>query len=189
MNGETTAELQAELSALRRDVDKLIAIQKIKDLKYRYFDIIDHFRYGQIGEVFTRDARAIMGPYGVLEGRDALVEFFDERVFPSFDLILHGGHNPRIELTSDTSARATWMYEAYQITSERPPGSVWLCGLYEDEYAVEDGAWRISSLRGAYYFNTAIETPFVRERFSPYPPGAPDLPDAFRILRPPPPTR
>jgi hypothetical protein len=183
MGSDTLEQLRDEVRSLSNEVYRLAALEKIKGLKYRYFDIIDHFKHGEIGEVFTRDARAVMGPYGALEGRDALVKFFDEVVFPSFDLILHGGHNPRIQLTSDRTARGTWMYETYQLTRENPPGSVWLCGLYKDEYAIEDGEWKISSLSGSYYFNTAITTPFSQERFSPYPPGAPGLPDEFRIVR------
>ncbi|MFA5617873.1 MAG: nuclear transport factor 2 family protein [Sphingomonadaceae bacterium] len=184
MNEVDIGTIYNELSGLKKEVYLLTSLQKILDLKYKYFHLIDHFQYGRMGEVFTKDAYAVMGPYGALNGRDELVEFFDEKVFPFFDIILHGGHNPQIQMTSDTTAKGTWMYEVYELTRENPPGSVWLCGLYQDEYRIEDGEWKISKLSGSYYFNTALETPFSRERFSPYPPGAPDLPNEFRILRP-----
>jgi len=172
------------ISDLEQQVKRLTDLQEIHQLKYRYFYIIDHFRSGEIGDVFTRDGTATMGPYGALDGRDELNRFFDERVFPHFELILHAGHHPMIEFTSDTTARGTWMYEVYEITRESSPKGIWLCGLYQDEYRIEDGKWLISSLSGSYYFNnTSRDVPWVHERFSAYPPGAPDLPAEFRIFR------
>lgn len=183
MNESVLKDMQNQITDLQKEVRYLSNIQQIHDLKYKYFHLIDHFQYGRMGEVFTEDAYAVMTSYGALNGRDELTTFFDNDVFPYFDVILHGGHNPQIELTSETTARGTWMYEVYEITREEKPNSVWLTGLYRDEYRLENGQWLISKLEGGYYFNTAIPTQFVQERFSPFPPGAPGLPEEFRIQR------
>lgn len=171
-----------KIEELERRLYKLECMNEIHALKYRYFDIVDHFRKGQIGDVFTKEGVASLTTMGHYTGRAAITEFFDNNFYPAMDLVLHMGHNPRIELTSDATARGTWMYEVYIITKGPDSAGVWLTGLYKDEYALEDGRWLISYLSGGYYFNTTGDMPWVRERFSPYPPGTPPLPEEFRIV-------
>lgn len=178
--GSDLATLSDTVKTLEKRVQSLESLQAIHDLKYKYFDIIDHFRTGQIGNVFTRDGTASLTTMGEYKGRDAINKFFDEQFFPHFDLCLHMGHNPRITLTSETTARGTWMYEVYILTQGK---AVWLTGLYKDEYVIEDGEWLISYLSGAYYFNTTGGVPWERDRFAPYPPGTPPLPEEYRILK------
>jgi len=177
------AAMAKDIDFLKSELDKLKSLQEIRDLKYRYYHIIDHFLYDSMGEVFTEDASATMGPYGLIEGRESLDKFFNEEVYPNFDMILHGAHNPQIVLTSESTARGTWMYEVFQMTSESTPTGVWLCGLYRDEYVRVDGQWKIKYLEGSYYFNTNGETPWLRDRYSAYPPGAPGLPREFRLMK------
>ena len=58
---------------------------------------------------------------------------------------VHHGHNPVIELTSDTTARGTWAMEDRLWWSEGGREE-WLHGFghYHEEYRREDGRWLIS---------------------------------------------
>ena len=135
-----------------------------------------------IGDVFTKNGVASLTTMGEYTGRRDITNFFDNSFYPAMDLVLHMGHNPRIQLTSDTTARASFMYEVYILTKGSTVG-VWLGGLYKDEYEVEDGRWLIKSLSGGYYFNTtSTDIPWVRDRFCAYPPGSPPLPEEYRIV-------
>jgi hypothetical protein len=56
---------------------------------------------------------------------------------------LHQGHHPEIELTSATTARATWYLE--DMVFFRDANTVLHgAGFYSDEYVKVDGSWKIS---------------------------------------------
>lgn len=164
----TDENVMHEIKNLRREVNNLAAIQKIRDLKHRYWFICDHFMHGKMAEVFTRDARVAMGPFGILKGKEGVTEFFEKHYWPNVEMVLHGGHNPMIELTSDTTAKGTWNFECYSIIKGEKPSSLWMTGRYDDEYEIEDGEWRIATQTGAYYFTTTDEPGYIRDRFSSY---------------------
>lgn len=150
-------------------VHKLLAIEEIKQIKHRYWRILDQFLSDEIGEVFSENAVCDFGPYGKLEGRENIAEFFREKVFLDYEMAVHAGHNAEIELTTETTAKAHWLYEVYQLYTN-PKTGIWLTGYMNDEYVLEDGAWKISYLFGEYYFNTNMEKLWHVERFSKYPP-------------------
>ncbi|MFA5617875.1 MAG: nuclear transport factor 2 family protein [Sphingomonadaceae bacterium] len=173
----------ARIDKLEKRVRQMESLNEIHNLKYLYFDIIDHFRSGMIGEVFAEEGVASLTTMGEYKGRKEITDFFDNSFFPSMEMVLHMGHHPQISLLSDTSARGTWLYEVYIITKGPKSDGIWLTGLYKDEYVLENGRWLIKYLSGGYYFNTTSDMPWARERFSPYPPGTPPLPEQFRITK------
>ena len=57
---------------------------------------------------------------------------------------VHHGHDPQITLTGSDSAHARWsMYDRLEFGSEVMHGY----GHYHDEYRLQEGRWRITSLR------------------------------------------
>jgi hypothetical protein len=93
------------------DIEKLLAIEEIKNLKARYFRCVDTKDWPGFQAVFAPNARfditddvagcVLVGP-----------EIADEvsRLLAGCDSI-HHGHCPEIEITSDTTATGIWAME------------------------------------------------------------------------------
>ena len=125
-------------------VARLVAIEDIKQLKARYFRTMDQKRWDEMAQVFTNDARMEAEGY-VTEGRDAIIEFL-QNVLNQVRTV-HHGHMPEIEVTSATSAQGIWaMFDYVEFPSDGAPQGLKGYGHYEEEYVVEDGAWRIRRL-------------------------------------------
>ncbi len=138
----------------------LTAIEEIRLLKARYFQAVDDKDYETIAEVFTDDAVIDfsgepvfhVGHHGVTEdvliGPPWMVVGGEEagRVIAGAvqDIVtVHHGHDPRIFLTSLTSAVGRWsLYDRLEYEDETMHGFGW----YEESYVKEGGAWKISHL-------------------------------------------
>jgi hypothetical protein len=57
---------------------------------------------------------------------------------------MHHGSNPQIEMTSDTTAKASWSLHYQQINTQTSVLTQ-LGAVYEDEYLLTAQGWRISS--------------------------------------------
>lgn len=131
---------------------ELKTLEDIRQLKFRYFRILDRGPRDELSEVLSDDIVCDLGDYGRFEGREQVLEFFHTAVFPTYEMTVHMAHNPEITLIDDTNAVGTWVYEAYLMTGTSD--GTWLAGFYDDEYVVEGGSWRISSMRPTYFFNS-----------------------------------
>ena len=129
----------------------LVEIEAIKQLKARYFRLMDQKRWDEWADVFTEDAtlEAVDDTRGAkaVEGRDAIVARV--RSVLGEVLSVHHGHMPEIEITGPTTARGTWTMEDHL---EFPPGGRTRVidgrGFYFEEYAKgPDGRWRIRTLQ------------------------------------------
>jgi len=131
-------------------IDELADIEAIKQLKARYFRLLDTKRWQEWGEVFTADAQLDTSddaPHAVATGRDAIVALVSGAVGAA--VTVHHGHMPEIELTGAQSARGTWAMEDYlEFPGDPPALTLHGRGHYFEEYAKgADGAWRIATLR------------------------------------------
>lgn len=123
---------------------ELMAIEAIKRLKARYFRLMDTQQWEAWGEVFTRDATLQASPdeNERFEGRDAIVR--SVRGHLTGATTVHHGHMPEIEITGDETATGIWaMFDFVDLPALVLHG--W--GHYHEEYAVEDGTWRIHRSR------------------------------------------
>ena len=127
----------------------LVEIEQIRQLKARYFLLMDQKRWSEWAEVFceevvidtTQDAAPI------LYGRQAFLDFLP----PILEGVktVHHGHSPIIELTGPDSATGTW---AMEDNLWFPEGSdrrhLWGTGWYFEKYRKDpDGEWRILELK------------------------------------------
>src|SRR4029453_6249329 len=95
--------------------ERLWAVEQIKQLKARYFRLMDKKRWDEWAEVVAKDAVFGAGD-NVIHGRDAMVENVSGTA--STARTVHHGHTPEIEVIDDTNARGVWaMYDYYL---ERP---------------------------------------------------------------------
>lgn len=119
-------------------------IEAIKQLKYRYFRLLDQKRIDELGELLTPDCTVNyhQGRYGA-PNRAATLEFLRAAMTRTTLLSLHQGHHPEIELLSATEARGTWYLHDIVIDLEantRLEGAA----FYQDRYRKTDGVWQFS---------------------------------------------
>lgn len=131
------------------DLERLVAIEEIKQLKARYCRAMDEKRWNLMREVFT--TVAAFGPFepggAVHHGADEIARFLET----SMESVrsVHQAYMPEITVTGPTSAHGTWAMRDLVETAigEQGPMGFRGFGYYEEEYRVEDGAWRIDRLR------------------------------------------
>jgi len=119
-------------------------IEAIKRLKARYFRLMDTKQWDQWGDVFTEDAHlaASPDPNETFHGRTDIVKRVSAVLRDA--RTVHHGHMPEIELTGPDTATGIWaMYDFVDMPQLVLHG--W--GHYHEEYARQDGTWRIRRLR------------------------------------------
>ncbi len=96
------------------DIEKLLAIESIKQTKARYFRGIDTKDWQLFATAFAPDAQLDVraesrNPDYLFNDRDAIAGF----VSKSLDgmITVHHGHMPEIDFTSDSSANVIWAME------------------------------------------------------------------------------
>lgn len=132
-------------------IDRLVAIEEIKQLKARYFRFLDRKDDEGFLSQFTSDLHMVEnvdGNNAVMEvhSRDELEAFLEglaEARTAGFSV--HTGHSPEIEIVDDHNATGVWSMSDYI----RMPGINMIgYGYYQERYRKdEDGIWRICSSR------------------------------------------
>jgi uncharacterized protein (TIGR02246 family) len=130
------------------NVQMLLDIEQIKQLKARYFRLVDTKQWDAWARVFAVDA-VLEIPEGHLvhRGRDEIVASVST-VMEGLRTV-HHGHMPEIEITGPDSARGVWAMFDYVEWPAQDGGRVGLQGYghYVEEYVREDGAWCIARSR------------------------------------------
>jgi 3-phenylpropionate/cinnamic acid dioxygenase small subunit len=130
------------------ELHHLLDIEAIKQLKARYFRLMDLKQWDAWGVVFTADC--------VMEVPEAdLVNTGRAEIVANVSAALvgartcHHGHMPEIEITGDGTARGIWAMFDYVEWAEQDGTRVGLQGYghYREEYRREDGEWRIARTR------------------------------------------
>ena len=124
------------------DLTRLVEIERIQQLKYRYFRYLDGKEWDELAQLFVEDARSSYGDgkYS-FQGRDAILRFLRDALGRPTILSAHHGHHPEIELTSATSARGTWALWDRVIDLQH---GIEISGaaFYHDEYVKIGGDWK-----------------------------------------------
>lgn len=133
------------------DVERLVAIEAIRQLKARYFRCVDSKDWGGFAAVFADDVQFDIGddvPGCVLRSPAAIVELTSRGL--SNCVSVHHGHCPEINVTSASSAEGIWPMEdmlRWQPGSGSPIRALHGYGHYCETYRKIDGQWRIQSLK------------------------------------------
>jgi hypothetical protein len=130
-------------------VQQLVAIEEIKRLKARYFRLLDTRQWEDWGLVFTADVvMELPEAEAVITGRDAVVQQVSAALEGASTV--HHGHMPEITITGESTALGTWaMFDYVEWPNAEDGSRVGLNGYghYFEEYAREEGEWRIARIR------------------------------------------
>lgn len=158
-NSQTDSVLQ-RLAILEANLARLTAIEEIRQLKGRYFRLLDGRDFQAMADVFCHDAQfdctdglrtmnaqgQLEGPVGpVVEGRDNIMSWISESFADRTSL--HHGHNHEVTIVSENEACGIVSMEDRIRTPDRRRVVIEAAGHYRERYRLEDGQWRIAYAR------------------------------------------
>ena len=128
------------------DIERLVAIEAIKQLKARYFRCLDTKDWEGYAAVYAEDAvldtTSTQGG-AVVHGSAAIAAHVRRHV--DHVVTVHHGHTPEIEILSDTTARGIWaMEDVLRWPAGGPFQAMVGYGHYHEEYVRVNGRWLIA---------------------------------------------
>lgn len=130
---------------------RVVEIELIKQLKARYFRLMDTKRWEEWSELFTEDMRFWNDNEPDPESRHPITSSGSEFASMVSKLLanavtVHQGHMPEIELTDERTATGTWaMYDWVDAPDRNIHFEGW--GHYTETYEKgDDGRWRIKDM-------------------------------------------
>jgi hypothetical protein len=128
-------------------IGQLWDIEQIKQLKARYFRLLDTKDWTGFAELFTEDCVHHLPQESPKPSVTNDEYFRDLKVQLGDGVTTHHGHMPEITLLSETEAEGIWaMFDYVQVASPTGRVSIKGYGHYFETYRkCDDGAWRISS--------------------------------------------
>ena len=146
-------EMEKRILALEKECGRLSDIESIRQMRYRYWRAIRDVDLDALLALFSKNPCADFGLGQPAEGREAVEKLYKGTVgtwkpqgqYPR-------GFVPEIEMTSDKTAKGTWMVEAQVLDREKRLVTNVGC-LYDEEYVKEDGQWKIRRLKTNFTYN------------------------------------
>jgi hypothetical protein len=133
-------------------IQELWDMEQIRQLKGRYFRLLDAKDWTAFRDLFADDARFDLMGADPIVGGDEIVAFVSEQLVGT--TTAHNGHTPIVTIDSPTEARAsTIMYDYVEWPPDPQTGErrgIEGYGCYEETYKKVDGAWKIASWRLTY---------------------------------------
>jgi hypothetical protein len=148
------------IEELRRDIQRLMDIEAIKQLKHAYFRCVDTCNLDELGSLFHQDVKVCFKGGGYewnLNGRDEYVKNIGMS-FSSEAIGHHNAHHPEIQMLSETEATGLW-YLADHMWILNHNALTSGTALYWDRYVKEDGRWLIreTNYERIYEINETLE--------------------------------
>jgi hypothetical protein len=119
-------------------------LEAIRQLKARYFRLIDTKQWDALADVFTDDFEGeFEGPHPTVRvsGRDQMIESVRRSLAEA--VTVHHGHMPEIELLDGRTARGIWA----MVDIVKLGAGFTGYGHYHDEYRKEGDHWRVARSR------------------------------------------
>ena len=136
------------IEELRKDIQRLMDMEAIRQLKHAYFRCIDTANKEELATLFHDDVEVhfIGGSYEwKLTGKDAYLASIGES-FTCHSVGHHNGHQPEIQMLSETEATGIW-YLADEMWMRNVKYAVKGTALYWDRYVKDGGRWLIRETR------------------------------------------
>lgn len=148
---ESTDEYKQRIDRLETAVQAQEAIRAVKRLQYAYGHYLESGLWSEAADLFTDKAVGEF-PSGTVTGKSKLRRHFMEQAgrksvgLAKGQLNLHLNLQPIVTLGADgKSAKGTWHEVA--MLGKFGESASWRGGVYENEYALDGGVWKISRLR------------------------------------------
>ena len=128
---------------------RLEAIEAIRQVKARYFRLMDTKQWDALRDVFTADLQ-VLTPEGQVyaKGGDAYAQAL--RLSLEHAVSCHQGFSGEIDVAEDGAASAIWAMQDVITWQDRHPKAGWKSivgrGHYHETYRREGGEWRIATL-------------------------------------------
>ena len=157
---------EGSIEELRNDIQRLMDIEAIKQLKHAYFRCVDTANLEELATLFHDDVTVHFrgGNYEwKLQGKHEYVASIGQS-FTTEAVGQHNAHHPEIQILSDTEATALW-YLADNMWILNHNFKTHGTALYWDRYLKVDGRWLIkdTNYERIYEINDLLEE---RPRFS-----------------------
>jgi hypothetical protein len=145
---QSAAELTAWLAQLADRVERLEDIEQIERLQGVYGYYLASYSMDDLAGIFSDDGTIEIALRGVYAGRASVRRNLD--LYPAVDLHNHMQYQPVINLGDDGTS-AKMRSRALSIMGSYDQYSMWMGGIYENDFIEEDGIWK---LRKDQVFNT-----------------------------------
>ena len=151
------ARLEMRIKTLEEECSRLSDIEAIRKLRYKYWRCIHQGLWDDLLDCYADNAAVDFG-YGVeLEGKAALERFYKEHMAPAYVLVAPQGHNPEIEIVTQTRARGLWQLDNSMV--EAATGKAVRVGAaYSEEYVKETGEWVIAGQKVSHIYRQTVKT-------------------------------
>jgi hypothetical protein len=148
------------IEELRKDIQRMMDIEAIKQLKHAYFRCVDTANLEELGTLFHEDVTVHFrgGNYEwKLQGREEYVNNIGQS-FSTEAVGQHNAHHPEIQILSETEASALW-YLADNMSILNHNVKTHGTALYWDRYLKVDGKWLIkeTNYERIYEINDVLE--------------------------------
>lgn len=130
-------------------LERLEAIEDIRNLKARYFRLIDTKQWDELKGLFTSEMK-VLTPDGKVyaEGGETYASSLRDSLEKAVSC--HQGLTGEVEVIDAENARGIWPMQDVIEWEDRHPQFGWKSilgrGHYHETYRKEDGAWRIATL-------------------------------------------
>ncbi|MBX5463883.1 MAG: nuclear transport factor 2 family protein, partial [Steroidobacteraceae bacterium] len=148
---ESARDLHERVNRLEATVRAQEAVRAVKRIQHTYAHYLESGLWSDLADLFTQDAIAEF-PTGIVRGRSQLRRHFmqqAERASPGLangQLHVHLIMQPIVNVSADgRSVMGTWHEMA--MLGRFGSSASWRGGVYENEYTLENGVWKISRLR------------------------------------------
>ena len=148
------------IDALRQDIQRLMDMEAIRQLKYAYFRCIDTANLEELGTLFHQDVEVHFkgGNYEwKLSGRSAYLESVGA-AFTRQAVGHHNGHHPEIQMLGPTEATGIW-YLADNMWILEHKFYTTGTALYWDRYVKEGDRWLIRETRYERLYEISRQLP------------------------------
>ena len=128
-------------------MNKLIAIEEIKQLKARYFRFLDNKDWKSLATCFTDDVSFDYPPGKIsLAGKEELISNFSNR--HANTVTSHSGSMPEINIKSAVEAEGVWSMTDVVVSKNDQAEQVATQGFgrYHETYERMNGSWLIKSI-------------------------------------------
>jgi SnoaL-like domain len=130
-------------------LDRLLAIEDIRNLKARYFRYMDTKQFHLLEDLFTPDMKVLTPDGGTYKdsGPDYAAAL---KISLENSVSVHQGFTAEIEIIDAQNAKGIWAMQDVITWADRHPVQGWQSitgrGHYHETYRKHEGTWRIATL-------------------------------------------